>query len=76
MSYDTPRIATQKAKYIRTEDLGGAMWWETSYDKNGTESLISTVRKELTKGRRDMEVRLNNLDYPDSKYDNLRNGFQ
>lgn len=52
------------------------MWWETSYDKNGTESLISTVRKELTKGRGDMEVRLNNLDYPDSKYDNLRNGFQ
>ncbi|KAE9964969.1 hypothetical protein EG328_010059 [Venturia inaequalis] len=76
VSYDTPRIATQKAKFIRDGDLGGAMWWETSYDKNGNESLISTVRNELMKGDGEMEVRLNNLDYPDSKYDNLRNGFQ
>ncbi|TID26089.1 hypothetical protein E2P81_ATG03861 [Venturia nashicola] len=76
VSYDTPRIAKQKAKYIRKKRLGGGMWWETSYDKNGTESLISTVRNELTKGRGVMEVKLNNLDYPDSKYDNLRNGFK
>ncbi|QDS73509.1 hypothetical protein FKW77_009381 [Venturia effusa] len=76
VSYDTPQIATQKARYIRSEGLGGAMWWETSYDKNGPESLISTVRKELTKGRGEMEVRVNNLEYPDSKYDNLRNGFR
>jgi chitinase len=52
------------------------MWWETSCDKNGTESLISTVRKELTKEKGEMEMRLNNLDYPDSKYDNLRKGFR
>jgi hypothetical protein len=45
------------------------------YDKNGTESLMSTVRRELASGRWQLEVRMIVLDYPDSKYDNLRKGF-
>jgi chitinase len=43
MSYDTPESAWAKAKCIQTHQLGGAMYWELSADKNGTKSLINTV---------------------------------
>lgn len=43
VSYDTNELAEQKAEYIKKEHLGGAMWWESSGDKKGEESLIGTV---------------------------------
>jgi chitinase len=43
ISYDTPAIVTKKAQLIRQQGLGGGMWWESSTDKKGADSLISTV---------------------------------
>ena len=43
VSYDTIQLAKQKVEYIKKENLGGAMWWESSGDKKAEESLISTV---------------------------------
>ena len=45
VSYDTTELAKQKAEYIKKENLGGAMFWETSADKRGEESLIGTVSR-------------------------------
>jgi hypothetical protein len=43
VSYDTKPVTLQKIAYIQGNRLGGAMWWESSADKDGDQSLISTV---------------------------------
>ncbi|EMD00056.1 glycoside hydrolase family 18 protein [Baudoinia panamericana UAMH 10762] len=78
VSYDTPQAATQKVEYIKRNALGGAMWWETSGDQPISQpgSLIRIVVEGLGgfEGRH-MERADNVLQYPESKYDNLRNGM-
>lgn len=44
VSYDTPAIVQAKADYIKSKGLGGGMFWESSADKSGSESLVHTVR--------------------------------
>lgn len=43
VSYDTLEMARIKTEYVKRERLGGAMWWESSGDKQGEESLIGKV---------------------------------
>jgi chitinase len=74
ISYDTPTIARQKAKWIQEMGLGGAMWWEISQDKNGTESLVGNTI-EVFGGGEGLEGSVNHLSFPRSRYENLRNGF-
>lgn len=44
VSYDSPEIIATKTRFIKEQGLGGGMWWESSGDKQGAESLVSTVR--------------------------------
>ncbi|KAL1867151.1 hypothetical protein VTK73DRAFT_4313 [Phialemonium thermophilum] len=74
VSYDTLKMARRKAEFIRERRLGGAMWWESSADKEGGESLIGNVVQVLG-GPQGLQRHENCVTYPDSKYDNLRDGF-
>lgn len=74
VTYDTPQIAKTKVEYLRRSGLGGAMWWESSADKEGDESLIGTVVGAL--GGPDGLLKGENcIDYPETKYENLKAGF-
>ncbi|KAF2835811.1 glycoside hydrolase family 18 protein [Patellaria atrata CBS 101060] len=73
VSYDNKAMAERKVGYIQHRGLGGAMWWESSGDKCGEESLIKTVVDRLGHGR--MEEKENCLVYPTSKFENLQKGF-
>lgn len=78
VSYDSPQVAARKVEYIKQRGLGGAMWWESSGDHSikREDSLIRIVVDGLGgfEGRH-MEHLQNVLEYPESKYDNLRQGM-
>jgi chitinase len=73
VSYDNREVALQKVHFVQQRGLGGAMFWETSGDKTGDEGLIPTVFNALS--ARPMDQTPNELRYPESKYDNMRNGM-
>ncbi|KAK5190599.1 Chitinase 4 [Exophiala xenobiotica] len=76
ISYDTPALVAQKAAFVREFGLGGGMWWESSADKPvGGGSLVETFLMH-SGGPSRMEERPNCLEYPDSKYENLRKKFE
>ncbi|XXH02113.1 Chitinase 4 [Hypoxylon texense] len=75
VSYDTVDMARRKAHFLREERrLGGAMWWESSADKDGPESLIANV-VDVLGGPGSLDHTKNCIEYPHTKYDNLRSGF-
>ncbi|PMD47820.1 glycoside hydrolase family 18 protein [Hyaloscypha variabilis F] len=71
ISYDTPNVVRQKAKWLKEKGLGGAMWWQVDGDKTGEESLVGTVVKELGK----LEKSKNHINFPSSEYENIKNGM-
>jgi chitinase len=80
ISYDNVEMSQRKAAFVQYRQLGGGMWWESSGDKGGKEgdaaqgSLIGTFVNGIG-GVGALEHIENALDYPESKYDNLRAGF-
>ena len=75
VSYDTPTVAQLKAQYIKNKGLGGGMWWELSgdYAVSSPRSLIATTVNCLG-GFSSLDQTLNTLNYPESRYDNLKAG--
>ncbi|RKF79631.1 Endochitinase 42 [Golovinomyces cichoracearum] len=71
ISYDNVEVVKKKAEYIRSQSLGGAMFWEASGDKNGKDSLIGTTASAFDK----LDTKENLLKYPASKYSNIVAGM-
>lgn len=78
VSYDNATIARMKAELIVKEELGGGMWWEISADGNvgDDDRVVETVFNVLKlSGPRGIEWKENCLEFPESKFENLRKGF-
>ncbi|RNJ60437.1 hypothetical protein D7B24_008129 [Verticillium nonalfalfae] len=75
VTYDTVGMARKKAQFVRERGLGGAMWWESSADKTGPDSLIGNVVQAFG-GPGGLRRQENCVTQPHTKYDNLRNGFE
>ncbi|KAE8379951.1 glycoside hydrolase superfamily [Aspergillus bertholletiae] len=71
VTYDTMNMTIAKAKYIKEKGLARGMWWETSTDKAGENSLIGTLVRELG-GIDALDKSENLIDFPMSKYTNIR----
>jgi chitinase len=69
ISFDTPAMIKDKVTYLKGKGMGGSMFWEASADRQGSDSLIGTSISAL--GGLDSTDNL--LDFPDSKYDNIKN---
>ncbi|KAI1866351.1 uncharacterized protein JN550_007739 [Neoarthrinium moseri] len=74
VTYDTVEMARHKTQFLKDKGLGGAMWWESSADKEGDQSLIGNVVHVLG-GPNSLERRENCIVQPATKYDNLKQGF-
>jgi chitinase len=75
ITYDTPQMVQAKADYVKQKGLGGSMWWETSGDRTtGNGSLIEGF-VTASGGKNALAEEQNCLEYPDSKYDNIRGGM-
>ncbi|KAJ7182618.1 glycoside hydrolase superfamily [Mycena crocata] len=69
VTYDTPAIVKLKAQYTNANGLAGSMFWELSQDKVGADSLVGTSAATLGA----LDQTQNHLNYPNSKWDNIRN---
>ncbi|KAI9735966.1 MAG: Endochitinase B1 [Cirrosporium novae-zelandiae] len=76
VTYDDVEMARRKAVFVKEKGLGGGMWWESSGDKPGQDSLIGTFVDVLTGHPGcSLDQAPNTISYPESKYDNIRNGI-
>ncbi|KAJ7599302.1 glycoside hydrolase family 18 protein [Mycena floridula] len=70
VSYDTPNTVKLKAKYMNHRGFAGSMFWDLSTDKKGADSLIKVAQDVGA-----MEDTPNHINYPNSKWDNIRNNM-
>jgi chitinase len=70
VTYDDARSAKAKANYISEMRLGGAFFWEAAGDKKGQDSLVGAFAEEMGT----LDDSPNMLIYPESQYDNIKNG--
>jgi chitinase len=81
VTYDTQQMVHMKADYVKSRGLGGGMWWESSGDKVGKGanasdgSLVGTFVDGIG-GTNVLDQSGNAISFPESKYDNVRAGFQ
>ncbi|KAI0055952.1 hypothetical protein BV25DRAFT_1981118 [Artomyces pyxidatus] len=71
VSYDTPHIVTLKAQYVQAKGLAGSMFWDLSTDKVGASSLVGTTAGVYGS----LDQTQNHIDYPTSKWDNIRDNM-
>ncbi|KAL3458614.1 glycoside hydrolase superfamily [Aspergillus heterothallicus] len=76
VSFDTVGVTRRKGGYVLLTGLGGGMWWESSGDRKigSGGSLIETFVNSIG-GVEALEKSENQLEYPASRFENLRNGF-
>lgn len=71
VTYENIDTAKQKATYINTKGLGGAMYWEASGDKTGASSIVRNVAAKMGT----LDTTQNMLSYPVSVYANIKAGM-
>jgi chitinase len=72
ISYDSIPVVQQKASFIQDKTLAGAMFWESSTDGSGDQSIMQTVADALGgKNGAGLDKTPNQLVYPDSPYNNI-----
>ncbi|KAK1832603.1 glycoside hydrolase superfamily [Podospora conica] len=69
VSYDTKDMIKTKLAWAKTKKLAGSMFWEASGDRTGDESLVVTSANEWGSA---LDSSNNNLEYPESIYDNIK----
>ncbi|KXJ88550.1 family 18 glycosyl hydrolase [Microdochium bolleyi] len=74
ISYDTIESVTKKLGFLSTKGLGGTMFWEASGDRTDSKSIIAACFNGQG-GMSAIDKTQNLLKYPESVYDNVRNGF-
>ncbi|KAK9449465.1 glycoside hydrolase [Limtongia smithiae] len=75
VTYETPHSAVAKVRYVVEKGLGGVMWWEASADAQGAQSLVRTAAEALEGAGRALDGARNCVDYPQSRYKNIREGL-
>ncbi|KAH6857087.1 glycoside hydrolase family 18 protein [Chaetomium sp. MPI-CAGE-AT-0009] len=72
VTFDTAEMVQRKVAYLKGKGMGGSMFWEASADRVGEGSLIGASCGALG----GIEQTQNLLEFPDSRYDNLRARFE
>jgi len=77
VTYDNPQVVIHKTDYIKSNNLRGVMFWELSGDfpTSNERSLLFSAYCGLG-GKDALDQTPNHRFFPDSIYENVRNGFE